>query len=294
MIRAVTVVKCGGNPAVEEARVCAGVARLARAGEQVVLAHGGSGEIDRLAAVLGVPQRRTVSPTGVASRHTDAATLDALTMALAGRVKPRLVARLLELGVAAVGLTGVDGGLLRARRKTAHRAVVDGRVVVVRDDLTGRIERVGVGLLLALLDAGFVPVVSPPALAEGGQVVNVDADRAAAAVAVALGAARLLLLTGAPGVLRDSADETTVMTRCELSRGGDGLPAVSGGMGLKLIAAREALEGGVAQVVIADGRRPDPVGDALAGLGTAVRLRPRELGEPREDAPLGQAAEVVG
>jgi acetylglutamate/LysW-gamma-L-alpha-aminoadipate kinase len=113
-------------------------------------------------------------------------------------------------------------------------------------------------------------------------------------VAVALGAARLLLLTGAPGVLRDAADETSVMTRCELSRGGDGLPAVSGGMGLKLIAAREALEGGVAQVVIADGRRPDPVGDALAGLGTAVRLRPPELGEPREDAPLGPAAEVVG
>jgi acetylglutamate/LysW-gamma-L-alpha-aminoadipate kinase len=272
MTGAVTVVKCGGNPAVDQARVCAGVARLVRAGEPVVLAHGGSGEIDRLGAALGVPQRRLVSPAGVASRHTDAATLDVLTMALAGRVKPRLVARLLELGVAAVGLTGADGGLLRARRKAAHRAVVDGRVVVVRDDRSGRIERVGVQLLRALLEAGFVPVVSPPALADGGEIVNVDADRAAAAVAVALGAARLLLLTGAPGVLRDAADETTVMTSCELPRGG-GAPPVSGGMGLKLIAAREALAGGVPRVLIADGRRRDPVGDAIAGLGTAVRLR---------------------
>jgi acetylglutamate/LysW-gamma-L-alpha-aminoadipate kinase len=270
------VVKCGGNPAVDAARVCAGVARLVRAGELVVLAHGGSGETDRLAAALGVPQRRLVSPAGIASRHTDAATLDALTMALAGRVKPRLVARLLHLGVAAVGLTGVDGGLLWARRKAAHRAVVDGRVVVVRDDRTGRIEQVGVRLLRTLLEAGYVPVVSPPALAEGGEIVNADADRAAAAMAVALGAARLLLLTGAPGVLRDERDETSVMASCELSPDGGGAPPPSGGMGLKLIAAREALTGGVPRVVIADGRVPDPVGDALAGIGTTVHLRAAE------------------
>jgi len=182
------VVKCGGNALVAREQVCADVAALVRQGRRVVLVHGGSAEIERLGARLGIPQERLVSPSGVSSRLTAAATIEILLLALLGKVKPELVTWLLAQRVRAVGLSGVDGGLLRARRKPARRAVVDGRTVVVRGDHSGRIVGVAADLLSGLLDAGYTPVVSPPAIAEDGGIVNVDADRAAAAVAAALGA----------------------------------------------------------------------------------------------------------
>src|ERR671934_12351 len=135
--RPVTVVKCGGAQGVAEGRVCADVAALLRDGHRVVLAHGGSADIDRLAGRLRVPQRDLVAPDGVVARYTDDATLEVVTLALAGAVKPRLVGLLAGEGVAAIGLTGLHGGLLVARRKTAQRPLVDGRVVVVRDSHAG-------------------------------------------------------------------------------------------------------------------------------------------------------------
>ncbi|MGP4022492.1 [LysW]-aminoadipate kinase [Actinomadura sp. 3N407] len=263
----VTVVKCGG--AVPAEAVCADLAGLAG---RVVLVHGGGAEIDRLAHELGVPPRTLVSPSGVTSRHTDPPMLDAVTLALTGRVKPRLVRALAAAGVPAAGLTGLDGGLLRARRKTAQRTVRDGRTVIVRDDHSGRLTGVRPRLLLALLGAGFVPVVSPPAIGEDGAPVNVDADRVAAAVAGALGAERLVLLTAAPGLLRDASDEDTLLDHCVLPPGGPMPHAVGGGMHRKLIAAREALLAGVSRVSVSDGRVPRPVTAALDGAGTKLEI----------------------
>jgi len=263
----VIVVKCGGAVPVEA--VCADLAGLAG---RVVLVHGGGIEIDRLARELGVPTRTLVSPSGITSRHTDPATLDAVTLALTGRVKPRLLRALAAADVPAVGLTGLDGGLLRARRKTAQRTVRDGRTVIVRDDHSGRLTGVRPGVLHALLDAGFVPVVSPPAMGEDGAPVNVDADRAAAAVAGALGADRLILLTTAPGLLRDASDEDTLLHHCVLPREGPMPHAATGGMHRKLIAAREALLAGVPQVSVCDGRASRPVTYALDGNGTTLEV----------------------
>lgn len=266
------VVKCGGNGAVDPAAVCADVAELAGAGRPVVLAHGGSADIDSLADRLGVPRRRLVAPDGVTTRHTDGATLEVVQLALAGLVKPRLVRALVAAGVQAIGLTGLDGGLLRARRKAAHRALVGGRRVVVRDDHSGRVVDVNGELLWTLLRAGLLPVVSPPALAEDGRPVNADADRAAAAVAGALGAETLVMLTGAPGVLADPEDEGSVLETCEVPAAGPP-PHRGGGIGVKLIAAREALCAGVSRVLIADGRRLDrPVLAALSGQATQITL----------------------
>jgi acetylglutamate/LysW-gamma-L-alpha-aminoadipate kinase len=271
-----TVVKCGGNPAVDAAGICADIARLVHEGHSIVLVHGGSGEIRRLAGELGVPQRTLVAPDNVSTRYTDPATLDVVVLALAGAVKPRLVAELARHDVPAVGLTGMDGGLLRARRKSVIRSVVDGRTVLVRDNHSGRITAVRTELPEALLRLGYVPVVSPPAIDEHDRPVNVDADRAAAALAVALGADRLLLLTGAPGVLADPDDPTSVQSTHRISPTGPPDPSATGGMALKLIAAREALTGGVGTVRIADGRTPAPVSQALAGAGTTVRIAPAE------------------
>ncbi|GAA2553709.1 [LysW]-aminoadipate kinase [Winogradskya consettensis] len=271
MTSEITVVKCGGSPLIDRAALCADIAGLTRAGGRVVLVHGGAAEVDGLAAQLGVPQRRLTTPGGTSSRYTDPATLDVLMMALAGRIKPELVGALAAGGVRAVGLTGLDGSLITARRPAAHRAVVDGRKVVVRDDRSGRIEHVDAGLLRILLAHDMVPVVSPPALGLDGLAVNVDADRAAAAIAVALGATRLVLLTGAPGVLTDPADETSLLSELALAADGtSGVPGVGGGMTVKLAAAHAALTGGVREVRIADGRSAAPLTGALAGKGTAV------------------------
>jgi [amino group carrier protein]-L-2-aminoadipate/L-glutamate 6-kinase len=265
------VVKCGGSAAVDPSGVCADVAELAAAGHQVVLVGGGSADIERLAARLRVPLRRLTSPDGLTARFTDEATLEVVSMALAGVVRPRLVTALQAAGVAAVGLTGVDGALLRARRRRTQRALVDGRQVIVRGDRSGRITAVNVALLGCLLGKGFVPVVSPPVLAEDGGMLNADADRVAAAVAAALRASALLLLTGAPGVLADPADPRTLLPACVVPPHGPP-PQRAGGIGVKLLAARDALAAGVPAVRIAGGDGPRPVRRALAGAGTTVAL----------------------
>lgn len=279
------VVKCGGNSDVNAAGICADVAGLVKEGHRLVVVHGGSAEIDRLAGELDVPQRRLVSPDGVSARHTDEATLAVVTLALAGSVKPKLVSELLGRGIPAVGLTGLDGGLVLTRRKKGQKAVVDGRTVVVRDDHSGRIEAVRGELIATLLAHGYVPVVSPPASDEHGAPVNADADRVAAALAAELDADQLVLLTGAAGVLADPDDEDSVLADCEVARAGAPGEFARGGMALKLVAAREALLGGVGQVTVADGRSEGAVGEALRGAGTDVRLTSRQQPDQEQELP---------
>ncbi|HLL64406.1 MAG TPA: [LysW]-aminoadipate kinase [Micromonosporaceae bacterium] len=268
----ITVVKVGGNADVDAESVVDDIAALVDDGRQVVVVHGGSAEIERLADQLGVPQTEQVAPDGVTARHTDPETLEVVTMALAGSVKPKLIQSMAQRGIKAMGMTGLDGQLLRARRKGAQRAVVDGKTVMVRDNHSGVVEEVDTTMVKAALDQNVVPVISPPAITIDGQAVNVDADRAAAAVAAALDADELILLTGAPGVQENPKDENTVLSVVEVAREGPPPKWAKGGMALKLVAAREALLGGVRRVVVADGRGEKPVTEALDGAGTRVRL----------------------
>jgi [amino group carrier protein]-L-2-aminoadipate 6-kinase len=233
-----------------------------------VLVHGGSDRVDRLSAALGRPAQYFTSPSGVVSRRSDPAHLEVVVLALAGAVQTEIVAALFRRGVRAVGLSGVDGGLLLARRKEGAREVVDGRVLRVADDWSGTVERVNVALLRALLDLGLIPVVGPPAITERGEIVNVDADRVAAEVAVALHAEALLLLTNVPGLLRDRNDPTTLVRSVPRDAVDEFLPLAEGRMRKKLLAARAALAGGVPRAVIATSQGNAPVERALAGEGT--------------------------
>jgi acetylglutamate/LysW-gamma-L-alpha-aminoadipate kinase len=247
------VIKWGGGTGADPAALCADVASLTREGTRIVLVHGGSDEMTALAGQLGVPLRMLEAPDGVITRHTDAATLDVLMLALAGRVKPGLVSGLGRHGVRALGLTGLDAGVVRGRRKRAVRTVVDGRVTVVRDDHSGRITSVDTALVHELLGLGLVPVLSPPAVDEDGEPVNTNADRMAAAVAAAIGADQLVFLTGAPGLMTGE----NLVPRYRIP---DTLPPwVTGGMTVKLVAAREALAGRVGKVTVADGRADHPL-----------------------------------
>jgi len=233
-----------------------------------VLVHGGSSEVDRLGTALGRPSEYYTSPSGVVSRRSDAAHLEVVVLALAGKIQTEIVAALARRGVRAVGLSGVDDRLLLARRKEGARAVVDGRTVRVADDLSGAVERVNDRLLRLLLDAGIAPVVGPPAVTESGEVVNVDADRVAARVAVAVSAEALLLLTNVPGLLRDPDDPTSRIGRVPRAEIESILPFARGRMRKKVLAARDALDGGVPRVVIGPSGVPAPVTAALQCHGT--------------------------
>ena len=258
------VVKIGGAAGNAAAPVVADLA----ARDDYVLVHGGSEEIDRLGVALGRPPEHFTSPSGTVSRRCDTGQLETVVLALAGKVQTGLVAALGARGVRAIGLSGVDGRLVRARRKTGVRAVVDGKVLRLADDLSGTIEGIEAPLLRSLLALGLAPVVGPPAITDAGEVVNVDADAVAAAVAGALGADALLLLTNVPGLLRSVEDPASVIPRISREEIDGVLPLASGKMRKKVVAARDALAAGVRRVVIAPSQVEGPVGRALAGAGT--------------------------
>ena len=148
--------------------------------------------------------------------------------------------------------------------------MVDGRTLRVANDLAGTVERVNTELLGNLLSSGFAPVVGPPAITAQGDVVNVDADRVAADVAVALHADGLLLLTNVPGLLRDPNDPASLVAHVDVDRFDEFLALAKGRMRKKLLAARTAREGGVGQVVIASSTGTRPIVTGLQGGGTAV------------------------
>jgi acetylglutamate/LysW-gamma-L-alpha-aminoadipate kinase len=263
------VIKLGGNAAVNAEAVLEELAAWAREGRRWVLVHGISAEADALGEALGHPPRYITSASGFTSRYTDARTRDILLMAY-GRANAHLVAALHRRGVPAIGLRGIDGGLLRARRKEALRVREGERILILRGDYSGAPAGVNEGLLRALLDQGLFPVIAPMGLTPDGEIVNVDGDRAAAALAAALSAEGLIFVTGAPGLLRAFPDESTRVPRLTLPELEAAMAWAQGRMRHKLLAAREALEGGVPQVLLADGRQPAPLTAALNGNGTRI------------------------
>jgi acetylglutamate/LysW-gamma-L-alpha-aminoadipate kinase len=286
------VVKLGGARAVDPAGAVGDIAALTHGNKadsrEVVVVHGGSTAVDDLLSELGRDPEYVETPDGVVGRFTDAEAMDAFTMALAGGVNTDLVVALQNVGVDAVGLSGVDGRLLMGPRKSAVRVVEDGKRKIRRGDHSGRTEQVNTDLLRCLLDAGHTPVCSPPMLGvEAGPetsstndgtktmdnhylAANTDADRAAARVAAALGA-DLVVLTDVPGVLESVDDPDSVVDRVTTPGGLARLEtAAEGFMTRKVMAAREALEGGAESVTIAGADGDHPVRAALDDSGTTV------------------------
>jgi acetylglutamate/LysW-gamma-L-alpha-aminoadipate kinase len=264
------VVKVGGARAVDPAGAVSDVAHLVANGEQVVVVHGGSTAVDETLERLGEEATYVETPSGVVGRFTDETTMEVFSMVMPGKLNTDLVATLREAGVDALGLSGVDGGLLTGPRKSAVRVVEDGKKKIKRGDHSGKLTDVNADLLETLLASGYTPVVSPPMLADDGTPVNTDADRAAAAVAGALGA-QLIVLTDVAGVYADPDDESTLIESvttptewAELEAAGEGF------MTKKLMAAKEALTGGASEVIVADANVRDPIVAALDGGGTHV------------------------
>jgi acetylglutamate/LysW-gamma-L-alpha-aminoadipate kinase len=142
---------------------------------------------------------------------------------------------------------------------------------VLRGEYSGKIERVNETLLEALIEGGFVPVVAPLALSYEREALNVDGDRAAAAISSALGAESLVVLSNVPGLLRDPSDEESLISHIPRAKAEEHLDRYARGrMKRKILGAIEALDDGVGQVIIADGRVDHPIQRALAGRGTVI------------------------
>jgi len=261
------VVKLGGAEGVDIDPLLEDVASLQGSDQRLILVHGGSNETNQLQERLGTPPRFLTSPSGQTSRRTDRATLEAFAMATA-LVNRRLVEGLQAREVSCLGVSGFDGRLLQARRKDAVRTVENGKVRIVRDEWTGRIEGVNSELLEHLLAAPITPVIAPLASGRKGEMLNVDGDRAAAAFAAAAHAATLVILTNVPGLLRDPEDASSLVRHVPAADMEQAEGFAQGRMRKKVMGAREALDAGVQRVIFADARREAPLRSALAGEGT--------------------------
>jgi acetylglutamate/LysW-gamma-L-alpha-aminoadipate kinase len=227
---------------------------------KAVLVHGGGVEVTDVASKLGKEQKFIVSPEGFRSRYTDKETVEIYTMVMAGKLNKQIVLALQSQGVPAVGLSGLDGALLKAERKKKLVAVDErGRKKVVDGGYTGKINEVDAGLLQLLLDKGYVPVVTPIAVSEEFEPLNVDGDRTAAILAGALKADRLVLLTDVQG-LSLKGKPIAIISATEVK---EVLSSVGQGMSTKVHAALEALNRGVGEVLITSGLGEKPISAAL-------------------------------
>jgi acetylglutamate/LysW-gamma-L-alpha-aminoadipate kinase len=263
------VVKMGGAQGVNLGAVCQDVAQLIKQGEAVIFVHGGSNETNELSEKLGMTPRFITTVTGFTSRYTNRPTLETFCMATA-KINMTLVENLQKAGVNAIGLSGVDGRLLCAKRNEAIKIVENGKRLVIRDDFTGKIEQVNAALLTQLLSSGMTPVIQPLAISEAGDALNVDADRAAAMIAGAVHAQQLILLTNVPGLLKNYPDESSLITHIDRNSVETALNVAEGRMKKKVLGAIEALELGVDKIIFADGRVEHPLIGAVAGQGTTI------------------------
>jgi acetylglutamate kinase len=234
---------CGDAPGLKDLAEQVGVLR--ELGIRVAVVHGGGPQTTAMSRALGM------EPTFVDGRRvTDEKTLDVAVMTLAGSANMAVLAACRAAGVPAIGLSGVDAAVVRAVRRPPRDVERDGRKVTVDFGRVGDVVSVDPGPLQLLLDAGIVPVVCPLAADDSGQVLNVNADTVASAVARALAAEKLVFLTDTAGLLEDPADGSSLVSYVDVA-GVERLRAkgaIDGGMGPKVAAAIEALRGGVGRV----------------------------------------------
>jgi len=242
------------------------IAILHHLGIRVVLVHGGGPQLDEMQRSLGIEPNRVGG-----RRVTDSQSIDVTTMVLSGLINTRILASCRELGVDAIGVSGVDAGLVRARRRPPVN--VDGTTVDY--GFVGDVIGIDVSVLQKQLEAGLMPVVSPLSADETGCVLNINADTIAARIGAALNAEKLILCTGAPGILEDVNDPGSLVSYTDL--GGlarlQAAGSFAAGMLPKATAIEDALRGGVRRVHVISYKVPDSLLAEIftnAGTGTLV------------------------
>jgi acetylglutamate/LysW-gamma-L-alpha-aminoadipate kinase len=235
---------------------------------RMIFVHGGGIEVTKIAQELGKEQRFIVSPDGFRSRYTDRDTVDIYTMVMVGKLNKQIVSALESKGVKSLGLSGLDGQLIKAERKKKLVVINErGRKMAIDGGYTGKIEEINTDLIRLIMEAGYLLVVSPVAMSEEYEPLNVDGDRTAAKIAAAMKADVLLLLTDVEGLIVGGK----VVPRIRLSEAKKMLPEIGPGMITKIHAAIEALEHGVKEVIITSGAESTPLSSAINhSVGTVI------------------------
>ncbi len=253
------VVKVGGDVLAEpklRKALCEQLALLWSFSIRVVVVHGGGAELDAVCEAMHIPVQKVAG-----RRVTSPEVLDAAKMVFAGQVHLDLLAELQAAGVPAVGLTGLDAGLVKASRRPPVSVVPDGATEpeLVDFGLVGDIEAVDPTVLTLLLEGGFMPVVAPLTGGEDGAIYNTNADTIAAGLAVALKAEKLFFLLSVPGLLKDVSRPSSLVPHATLVELAvlEAQGIVSGGMRPKAAAAKAALLGGVPSAHLVSGIAPD-------------------------------------
>jgi acetylglutamate/LysW-gamma-L-alpha-aminoadipate kinase len=268
----VLVVKLGGSAGIDPAPTLDDLAAL-WPGQRVVLVHGANAALDAFMRAQGKEPRLVTSASGQVSRFTDQETMDDFLAIYAGRANKRLVEGLQARGVNAAGLSGIDGAIARGTRKDALRVVQDGKPKVLRGDYAGSLTAIDTRLPALLLDNGYLPVLTPPALSQHGEAINVDGDKLALRLALALEAEAFVILSNTAGLLRDVDDPASLIRHIDTDDDHAveaALSAAGGRMKKKVLAGVEAVRAGIPTVVFGDARLERPIARALAGQGTVM------------------------
>jgi acetylglutamate kinase len=265
------VVKAGGGVFADLAATRVLVEQIAILhyfGVRVVLVHGGGPQLTEVATALGVPTRMVGG-----RRVTDEKSIDVTSMVLNGLINTRVLAICRDLNIDAVGISGVDAGLVRAHRRPPVRLATDGDLVDF--GFVGDIDAIDPAVLRKLLDNGLMPVVSPLSADAAGMLLNVNADTVAAAIGAALGAEKLILCTGAPGILGSVDDPGSLISYTDL-RGLKRLREeghIADGMLPKALAIEDAIRGGVGRVHVVSYRSPEGIlGEVFTNEGTGTLI----------------------
>jgi len=229
--------------------------------EGVILVHGGGKEVTKVTEQLGKEPKFVVSPGGVKSRYTDLETAEIFTMVMSGRINKTIVRMLQKNGINAIGLSGIDGKIIQANRKKKLIIMNEkGRKQVIDGGYTGKIKAVNSEFIKSLLEKGLTPVISPIAISEESEFLNVDGDRAAAYVAGKVGCDKVLFITNVDGLLMDDK----LVPKLTLVEAKEIRPKIGPGMEKKILASTEALDMGVKEALIANGQKENPVSCAVA------------------------------
>ena len=264
------VLKIGGSEGMNYDFIADDIAALVKQNQPLMVIHGGSALTNKVAEQLGHPPQFVTSVSGFTSRRTDRRTLEIFEMVYCGQMNKGLVEKLQTRGINAVGLSGLDGRIWEGPRKAVIKVIQNGRKRVIRDDYTGKVERVNTALLQTLLDAGALPVLTPPAASYDGEAINVDSDRAAAATAAAFQAETLIILSNVPGLLKKFPDESSLIRHIPSAKIDQFMSVAEDRMKKKVMGAHEALAQGIGRIIFADGRVEQPVRRAMAGEGTVI------------------------
>lgn len=264
------LIKVGGGKNINWDFIAEDLVGLVKTGEKIVLVHGASGRRDDLANQLHYPTRTVISPSGVSSVYTDQKALEIFLMVYAGLMNKEIVAKLRQRGLNTVGLSGVDGALWQGKRKKELMIQENSKTKLLRNNYSGRVDKINASLLHLLLEHDYIPVLCPPALSDENEIINTDNDWAVAQTAAALGIKILVILFEAPGLLKNINDEKSVIPQINKKDLLQYLPYAQGRMKKKLLGAQKALELGITKVYWGDGRIKNPLSNLLSGQGTII------------------------